>query len=100
MSDPIPELADDDLDVLMEALEAWEVKDQFGDAMTNIVGSMIARRDPIARARMEHERAVDKRNAEHAKRMRKERSVLLRAKLLQIRDRRRAEHLTDEALNR
>ena len=101
MADWIPELADDDLDFLMDALEAWEAKDIATGMMVDMVaGMMIDRRDPAARA--DFEREVQTRRAEgiSAKRLRKERSVLLRAKLLTIRDRRRAEHMVEGALGR
>lgn len=96
--DWIPELQDDDLEVLLEALEAWESKDVFGDAMGDLMGSLLTRGDPIARSQLEHERDRDKAQRAQAKKLRKDRSVLLRAKLITIRDRRHAEALERSAL--
>jgi hypothetical protein len=98
VSDSLPELADDDLETLIEALEAWEVKDLSGELMTSLMDSMLTdRRGPMPpEARMERER--DKQKSQVEKRMRKERSVLLRAKLLTIRDRRRAETMVRDSL--
>ncbi len=44
------------------------------------------------------ERQREKAERESAKKFRKERSILLRAKLLMIRDRRRSQHMVDEVL--
>lgn len=92
-----PELADDDLDTLMEALEAREVKDLSGEIMVDLVDSMLSGRGPKPPQVIEA-RERERHDKEAAKKLRKERSVLLRAKLLTIRDRRRAERMTTEAL--
>jgi len=97
-ADTLPELADDDLDVLLEALEAWESKDVAGDMMTDILDSVLTRQHGGMPLNVAADRERDKLKKAQAKKWRKERSVLLRAKLIQIRDRRRAEHLTRDAL--
>lgn len=98
-TDWIPELADDDLDTLIEALEAWEHKDAAGDIMTTLIGSMLTRKhgDEMG-AMVAAERAKEAESAETKKRLRKERSVILRAKLLMLRDRRQAQHMSDSVL--
>jgi hypothetical protein len=87
----LPELTDDDLDVLVEALEAWESKDVAGEMLGDVVESMLTRGDPVAVAKIRDQRQRDKYDRERARTARKERSVLLRAKLLTLRDRRRVE---------
>src|ERR1700738_4742882 len=99
-TDWMPELGDDDLDVLMEALEAWEAKDVSGDIMVAVIDGMMSRSHGPMPPDIAEKRRVDKLNAERDKRTRKERSVLLRAKLLTIRDRRRADHMVEGALGR
>jgi hypothetical protein len=95
--DGLPEFADDDIEVLMEALEAWEVKDAAATITTHVLDNMLARRLGHApAATMKSDAEV--RQLARDKRWRKERSLLLRAKLLQIRDRRHAESLTEDAL--
>lgn len=86
------ELTEDDLNTLVEALEAWEHKDAAGEIMADIFAmAMMGRGDPASprmlEALAEQERAQLKR--ERMKANRKERSVILRAKLLQIRNGRR-----------
>jgi hypothetical protein len=77
--------------VLVEALEAWESKDFAGEMMVDIVESIMKPDNPAAVAKLRDERQRDKHARERAKALRKERSVLLRAKLLTLRDRRRVE---------
>jgi hypothetical protein len=95
------ELTRDDLNVLLEAVESWERKDDAGDLMTMIVDGTIGRMaSPEAVAEMAAIRAVEKEEKAAAKRNRKERSVLLRAKLLQIRDAQTAAEMVASTLLR
>lgn len=91
MTDWLPELGDDDLATLLEALEAWEVKDSGGDFMMDMFSEVITRDDPRARAAIADKVSEMKLKREREKTVRKERSVLLRAKLLTLRARRRVE---------
>lgn len=93
MADWLPELHDDDLGTLIEALEAWESKDDSGEIIGELFESILAGRDPQAKAQFEAVRNADKQKRVRAKANRKERSVLLRAKLLTLRDRRRVERV-------
>lgn len=94
--DWLPELDDDDLAILMEALEAWESKDaageMFGDVVEMIVTGGGEPRDS-RHARIREERRIQRLDRDRAKAQRKERSVLLRAKLLTLRDRRRVDRV-------
>jgi hypothetical protein len=94
----LPELGDDDLAVLVEALEAWERKDQAGEMMGDLMEEMVRGREPHSRAHVEARIAAEKRERERATQLRKERSLLLRAKLLTIRDRRRGDAFSRDAL--
>lgn len=95
MADWLPELVDDDLATLIEALEAWEEKDlsnqMFVDVLDMIVGPP---RDPAERAALSAQRAGQTLDRKRLKAVRKERSIILRAKLLTLRDRRRVERVT------
>jgi len=73
------ELNDDDLETLIDALEAWEHKGAAGEMMGELFGALLCRDDPAAKAKMLDERARDKMASERAK------AILLRAKLLTIR---------------
>lgn len=84
-------LTREDLDVLIEATEAWESKDSFGDLFEGVLTAMIGPREdgPEREAWLRKQEALraDKNvAAEQAKRVRKERSIILRAKLIQMRD--------------
>jgi hypothetical protein len=91
MADWLPELSDDDLATLIDALEAWEAKDAGNEFMFEMLTDAITSGNPRAQAQMDDKLSALKlkRNREAA--LRKERSVLLRAKLLTLRDRRRVE---------
>lgn len=96
MTDWLPELDDDDLATLIEALEAWEHKDAAVEMFGDVVGALIDdKRDPAASARFKTERDREKLTHARARAVRKERSILLRAKLLMLRDRRRVERTVD-----
>jgi hypothetical protein len=91
--DWLPELDDDDLAVLVEALEAWESKDAAGEMFDDVVEMIVTGGEPGGHARMREERRIQKLDRDRAKKQRKERSILLRAKLLTLRDRRRVERV-------
>lgn len=80
-----------DLDTLIEAVEAWESKDAFGELMGVVFEAIAGPRDRYEREAWLTKRAAERearsRDLEDTRRVRKERSVLLRAKLIAIRDR-------------
>lgn len=76
----------DDIDTLVEALEAWENKSDVGEFMGDLLGAMLCKDDPVAKAKMETERRDRMQKADREKRRRKERSVVLRAKLIDFRN--------------
>lgn len=82
----------DDLYLLMEALEAWEQKDVAGQMMADLIG-VISGDDKES-----EENRREERWAKYASdnRVRKERSILLRAKIVQYLDTKRAELLSAE----
>jgi hypothetical protein len=90
----LPEISDDDIAVLveaLEALEAWETKDFAGEMMSDLFGAMLVKKDPDAKAQIDQDQRSDKLKRARATALRKERSVILRAKLLTIRERRRVD---------
>jgi hypothetical protein len=88
--DWLPELTDHDLATLAEALQAWESKDLATEIMGYVIDWFLARSGREASP----ERATEIEQLEREKAVRKERSVVLRAKLLTLRDRRRVEDAT------
>lgn len=90
MSDWLPELNDDDLGILMDALEAWEHKDDAGAMFGDVMELIAAPRDAEARAQLREQRAMDSIRRREETKARKEQSVLLRAKILTLRERRRS----------
>lgn len=78
-------LTDDDIAVLLEALEAWESKDFGSQIMASLLGRMISRDDPASRAAIEAAETREEQKYKHEQQVRKERSVRLRAKLLDLR---------------
>jgi hypothetical protein len=80
-------LTEDDLDVLCEALESWEAKGFAGEIMGDLMGALVVdRKNPAQLSEYETLRRKEREKADREKAARKERSVLLRAKLLTIRN--------------
>ena len=92
------ELSRQDYDVLIEAVESWEQKD-FGKAlMGGILDSMMSKAMPAdIREKHKRDRDEERRKGELAAKVRKERSVMLRAKLIGLRDAIDAEKLFEQA---
>lgn len=80
------EFTKQDLDVLFEAVEKWEQEDMAGEMMGMILEGMVGDRSPEAQAKMKAEREERERKRKIAQRQRKERGVLLRAKLVMLKD--------------
>ena len=88
------ELTEQELTLLIEATEAWENKDSGQEIMFSLLDSMVTdKMPPEKKAEVERERLERRRKAEADKKIRKERSIMLRAKLLQMRDALAAETL-------
>jgi hypothetical protein len=79
------EIENDDIDVLLEALTAWESKDFGTDIMFSLMGSIfVDKKDPEAKAKHDESERQRKATAEQESKMRKETSVLLKAKLIKL----------------
>jgi hypothetical protein len=93
-------LTGDEIGTLMEALKAWEEKDLAGDMMLDVLDLTL--RDKHGEVPADYQRSKDERKVERerAKQQRKEQSVLLQAKLIQMRDRARVDAFADSALRR
>lgn len=95
-TDPL-DITDDDVTVLCEALEAWETKDFAGAMMGDILEMVMADKgDPLAKTKMAEAREKEKALRKREERMRKERSIVLRAKLLQWRAARGVDQISRE----
>jgi hypothetical protein len=83
----LSQLTRQDLDDLIDAVEAWENSGDAGEMAADLMGAMLCRGDdPKMKAEVERATFERKRELKAKKRIRKERSIMLRAKLLQIRD--------------
>ena len=80
-----------DLDLMFEAVEAWEREDKGPGIMGAMMGAMFGKDDPKARAKFDAEMETKQAEADAEKRRRKERGCLLRAKLITLRDKADAE---------
>ncbi len=87
----VTELTNDDITVLLEALVAWEDKDAAGDLIGVVLTGLVTPKDPESQAAMKAEQAKQQAERAESKRNRKEQSVLLQAKLIQMRPRAIAE---------
>lgn len=80
------DLTKSDLNVLIEAMDSWESKHLPGMMMETILGGLLPKDDPIAVAKYKAEAEARRRKDEDERRVRQERSILLKAKLIQLRD--------------
>ena len=83
------ELSIDEIRVLLEAMEAWEEKDFSSELLDVVFSSILGGKDPKVVAELDQRKA--KFAADRANR--KERSILIRAKLIGLLDTKRAEEL-------
>lgn len=79
------QLTNQDVNTLIEALDAWEQSGFAGQLMGDMFAGMLCK-DESAMEKMKAER--ERSNAEYERKVRakKERSIILKAKLLQLRD--------------
>ncbi len=75
-----------DLEILIESLDAWENKEIAGEMMGELMSMMILGKDVTQedKAQYEIDRDVKREKAEFEKRERKETSLLLKAKLVML----------------
>ena len=78
-------LTREDYDVLLESMEAWENKDGMDGLMGAMLCGMLCRDDDERRKYKEKERGAQHKRDE-ARRVRRDRSAVLRAKLIAQRD--------------
>lgn len=81
------EITKDEYDILIESVDCWVSKD-FGDALFSGLITSIAFRDapPDVKAEMKKKEDEDNHKRKEAKQLRKEQGILLKAKLLRLRD--------------
>ena len=77
---------EDDLNTLIDALKAWENKDLSGQIMADVIGFLTIKKGDPGYAEYETERLRIKADQDRAQASRRERSVILQAKLLDIRN--------------
>lgn len=81
-------LTTEEINILMEALESWENKEVAGFIMRHVLSSMMIPKDAPEEqiSKFENEIKSRERREEMEKKERKDTSLLLRAKLIQIRN--------------
>ena len=80
------ELKIKDIDILIESLDAWECKDTAGDMMSELMIMMLLPKNvsELDKAKFEDNRDADRKKAELEKRERRETALLLKAKLVML----------------
>lgn len=79
------ELTQDEIQVLLEALEAWVLKDESGAMLSSLVGGLLTdRHDEVAKAEWEMQQRNDAEERKAQRQLRKNRATLLGAKLLTL----------------
>jgi len=77
-------LSSKEIDLLVDALDAWERKDLTGKLMSGMLKGMFAKDDPVLKAKMEEEERIENEKEEKEARQRKETALMLKAKLIGI----------------
>lgn len=84
MTDDDKRLNDDEMGILVEALEAWVDKDAAGELMSELLIGLVG--DKGDAEAIASKRTKQKEEAKQAKQLRKEKSILLQGKLIRMRD--------------
>lgn len=93
------ELTESDYELLLEAVKCWESKDSNSAVMGEMLGVMFGRGKD--KSDDEYKREMEQRmsKAEKAGQMKAERGVILRAKLIQLRNSLAADKILETAAN-
>lgn len=83
-----------EIDVLIEALDAWEKKDFGAELLSVVLGSMLGNDDPVAKQRFDDDMIDEKEKREKEAKVRCEVSVLLKAKLIYLKQSQQIERVT------
>lgn len=75
-----------EIDILMEGLDEWVSKGLMGNMMGSLLGAMMCGKDEGAKGEMKAKQDIENAEFEVGKRLRKEQVIMLKAKLLKIRD--------------
>ena len=75
-----------ELDVLIEAVDSWVNKDMGTNIICDIMGMMFSDNTPESKAKAEAEKAERTAKTDIERTARKERAIMLNAKLLKVRD--------------
>ncbi len=92
-------LTKQDFDALIESMDSWVDKDATGELMGMMLGGLASRGDPVLAAKMEHEDKERRRKADAARKIRKERCIVIQSKLIAMRDSLAAQSMSDEAMS-
>lgn len=91
------ELTLDELNVLQESLDAWVNAGDSGELLADLMGSVLVKKDSPGYDEYVASETVRKAKALDEKRSKKERAILIQAKLIHLMDRMRAELLVASA---
>lgn len=91
------ELTLDELKVLQESLDAWVSAGDSGEMLAGLMGAMLVPKDSPNYAEFVAEEKARKVRLLDEKRSKKERAILIQAKLIQLMDQKRAEALVASA---
>lgn len=80
------ELTHDEIDILLEAMEKWETYDAMSDLTTTIFGAAFTR-DAEQAKEFINKHEAERARKEGDKKAKRERSILIKAKLISMKDR-------------
>lgn len=79
-------LTPQDLEILIDAVEAWESRDAVGQVMEGILDGMLSRGNPEVEKKLQEEGRIKKLAAEEKKKREKYVAISLKAKLISLKE--------------
>jgi hypothetical protein len=77
-----------EIDILIEAVDEWVNKDSMGNLMTGLMGTLFTdKMDEVGKKKFEEMEAKKDRERKEARKLREETAIMLKAKLLSMKQR-------------
>lgn len=81
------EFTEQEIEILIEAVDEWVNKDFGGNLMSDLLSmALLDGASPERKEKMKREKEEEHQKSKHAKQLRKEQAIILKAKLLKTRD--------------
>lgn len=79
-------LTEEEINILIEAMDSWISKDSTGEFMSEILGALLTdKMTDEGKEKLKQDRHIEKIKRDQSRREREEKAILMKAKLIQIR---------------